>query len=312
MAKKKTAIKTKKTKTPKDGSRAVSKQKSAKKPRKNANQNAKQKTKQNSKQPPEDNSSTDNIKFVNHDLIELLGNIALPLSLYHRHEVAGLGNIPKKGKVMIVVNHSLATYDIALLIHAIYKRSGRLARPLIDRLFYKIPFLGELMDALGCSSGSKENAQKLLDDRQMVIIAPGGMREALRPSSEKYQTKWGSRKGFAKMSLETQTPIILAVCPKADDLYKVYPSAITKWMYKNLKIPIFFARGLGPTPIPRPVKLKHFLSAPIKPPRKSKDPEKLEAQVTRYHKKIMEISSDLMTVAMEKNLLAEPTSTEDA
>lgn len=292
-----TAKTTKKT-TKKDSSHPSSKNHPSSKRKKSAASNT-----QSTDEAFDREKTRSEAKMFNHDYIEMLEPVARSLRLYHRHDVNGLDHVPRRGKAIIVVNHSLATYDIALLIHAIYMRTGRIVRPLVDRLFYKIPFVGELMNALGCSSGNKQNASALLKDRQLVLVAPGGMREALRPSSEKYQTKWDSRKGFARMSLETQTPIILAVCPKADDLYKVYPSSITKWMYKNLKIPIFFARGLGPTPIPRPVKLTHFLSTPIRPPRKTKDPEKLEAQLDRYHKRIMEESHLLMDRAMERNLL---------
>lgn len=243
--------------------------------------------------------------LVNHDVVQTIEPLAKSLRLYHRHEVKGLDAIPKKGKAIIAVNHSLATYDIALLVQAIYQETGRLVRPLIDRLFYKIPYLGDLMNAVGCSAGNKANAQKLLDDRQLLLVAPGGMREALKPHYEKYQIKWITRKGFIRTAIETQTPIILAICPMADDLYKVYPWAVTKWMYKYLKIPIFIATGVGPTPIPRPVKLIHYLSKPIKPPRMTSDPEKLEAQIDRFHKKVLTHLEDLMQVAMEKNLLTE-------
>lgn len=242
---------------------------------------------------------------INTDIVDLVEPIAKSLRLYHRHEVRGLENIPKRGKAILAVNHSLATYDIALLVHAVYHHSGRLIRPLIDRLFYKIPFLGDFMGALGCSSGNKNNALKLIEDKQLILIAPGGMREALRPHNEKYQTKWGERKGFIRTSIETQTPIILGICPMADDLYKVYPWAVTKWMYKYLKLPVFVATGVGYSPIPKPVKLTHYLSKPIKPPRMAKDPEKLAAQIERFHKKVIGISEQLMIVAMEKNLVKE-------
>ena len=129
------------------------------------------------------------------------------------------------------------------------------------------------------------------------------MREALKPSNEQYQTMWHARKGFVRTSIDTQTPIIIGVCPQADDLYNVYPSKLTKIMYKYLKIPVFFATGVGPTPIPKPVKLVHHLSKPIKPPRMTTDPEKVETQVDRFHKKILAEYEKMMDVAMDKNLL---------
>jgi len=208
------------------------------------------------------------------------------LRRYHRHTVNGLNSIPKEGKVLLVVSHSLATYDIALLFHAIYKGRGRLSRALIDKLFYKIPYLAEFMEATGSAEGSSESAKRLLNSGEIVAVAPGGMNEALRPSSERYQIRWEKRKGFAKLAIETQTPVVLAVCPKADDMYEVYPNKLTKWAYSTFKVPLFIARGVGYTPIPRPVRLTHFLSEPIKPPVPKEDPIAFRRQVTRFHKKL--------------------------
>ena len=60
---------------------------------------------------------------------DLLGGV-LPIlqaaRTYHRHEVVGMENLPKTGPALVVVNHSLATYDIVLLMTAIYTDFGRL------------------------------------------------------------------------------------------------------------------------------------------------------------------------------------------
>lgn len=206
---------------------------------------------------------------------------------YHQHEVVGMENIPDTGRILLAVNHSLATYDIALLNCAIYEEKGRIARALADRLFFRLPFLGELTEQLGGVEGSPANAETLLNNDELVCVAPGGMREALRPSSERYQILWEKRTGFVKLALKTGTPIIIATCPKADDLYDVYPNPLTKWAYKNFKIPLILARGIGPTPIPRPVKLVHFLSHPIVPPKASEDPKEFKQQVEQLHKKLI-------------------------
>lgn len=176
-------------------------------------------------------------------------------------------HVPSKGRVLIVVNHSLATYDITLLWGAIHDEKGRFARGLADRLFYKIPIIGPLVSSLGAVEGSQANAERLLHQDHIVCVAPGGMREALRPSAERYRIDWEHRTGFVRLAIATQSPVIVAACPRADDLYEVYPSFITQWAYKKLRIPLFFARGLGPTPIPRPVKLIHYLSRPMLPPK---------------------------------------------
>jgi len=206
---------------------------------------------------------------------------------YHQHEVVGMENVPEKGRILMAVNHSLATYDIALLGCAIYEEKGRIARPLADRLFFRLPVIGDITSQFGAVEGNQRNAESLLEHEELVTVAPGGMREALRPSSERYQILWEKRVGFVKLALKTQTPIIVASCPKADDLYDVYSSPFTKWAYRNFKIPLFFARGVGFSPIPRPIKLIHFLSQAIVPPKASEDPKEFAQQADQLHRKVM-------------------------
>ena len=220
------------------------------------------------------------------------------LRLYHRHKVIGWDHLPKTGGALVVANHSLATYDIILLMVAMYSEFGRLPRPLIDRLFFKVPYVRDLMTALGAVQGSHETAEALLSAGEIVTVAPGGMREALRPSSERYQILWEKRLGFVKLAMRTQVPIILAACPKADDLYDVFPSYVTAWAYKTYKIPLFFARGLGLTPVPRPIKLVHFLSEPFPVPEWSDDEAVCTERALDLHTRLVERMHELMSEAV--------------
>lgn len=215
--------------------------------------------------------------------LEIIAPLVYKLQAYHRYEVVGIENIPQEGPALIVCTHSLATYDIALLAGKIYDIYGRICRSLADRLFFKIPYLGELVKATGGVEGSQQNAHDLLIEGNLVTVAPGGMRESLRPSDERYRIMWDSRKGFAKLSMMTGAPVVLAACPKADDLYSVYESPLTKWAYRNFKVPLMIARGWGLTPLPRPVKLYHFLSEPMQPPKPSENEEELKGQVEEFH-----------------------------
>ena len=232
------------------------------------------------------------------DLTERLFPLAKAVRQYHRHKVIGIENIPQEGPAIIAVSHSLATYDISLLFSAVYESLKRIPRPLADHLFFRLPYLGEWIQAVGATEGNPSNAKKLLADGELLGVAPGGMREALRPSSERYQIMWEKRKGFIKLSLETGAPIIIAVCPKADDIFDVYQSPTTKWAYQKFKIPVFLARGVGLTPIPKPVTLTHFLSEAIVPPAASKDPQVFRRQVDRLHKSVVNKAQKLIATAV--------------
>lgn len=222
------------------------------------------------------------------------------LRKYHRHEVIGIENIPNEGRGLLAVNHSLATYDIVLLAAAIYEQKKRIPNSLADRLFYKIPYLGEVIESLGARKGTRENAVKLLEEGNIVFVAPGGMRESLRPSSERYQILWKKRKGFVELALKTQSPVILCACPKADDIYEVFANPVTALIYRKFKLPIFIAKGLGPTPIPKPVKLVHYIGKPVIPPAydKTMSKEELASLTETFHKKIIGKMNNLMAKAV--------------
>lgn len=218
---------------------------------------------------------------------------------YHHHEVVGLEHVPREGGVLFVVNHSLATYDIGLLMLALHNEINRTPRALLDRLFFKIPVIREAVSKLGGVQGTPEIARQLLEQNEIVTVAPGGMFEALRPSGEKYQIRWQKRHGFARLAMTTGKPVILAACPRADDMYDVYPSHLTSWIYQTYRIPFFLARGIGPTPIPRPVKLVHYLSEPIVPPALPSKPRLQEKAIKDFHGYLVKRMENLMSTALD-------------
>jgi 1-acyl-sn-glycerol-3-phosphate acyltransferase len=238
---------------------------------------------------------------MNKDLLFLAKPILEGLRGYHHHEAFGLEKFPKSGPVIVAANHSLASYDISLLMTAIFDETGRIPRALIDHLFFKIPGLGELMQSLGSEEGTPQNALKLLSNGEVLVLAPGGMRESLRPMQDRYKILWDRRKGFIKMSIDSGAPIVLAACPKADDLYDVMPSYVTAWVYKRFKIPLPIAKGIGLSPLPKPVQLIHCVSEPIAPPVKSDDPEVFKDQITSFHREIVDRMTDLMAEALRKS-----------
>ena len=233
---------------------------------------------------------------MNIEIVEKMRPVINALRAYHSHEVVGAEHFPKTGGVIFACNHSLASYDIFLFMGAVYESCHRIPRSLIDKLFFKVPGLGPVMQALGSEMGTPENARKLLDEGECITIAPGGMRESLRSSAQKYQIIWEKRRGFAKMAIEAQVPIVLAACPAADDIYDVLSSHVTAWAYKTFRIPLFFAKGLKNSPIPRPVKLTHFVSEPFYPPAKVEDQARAEELLDEFHQRLCRRMQELMSL----------------
>lgn len=204
-----------------------------------------------------------------------------PLLRYHDYRVEGLSHLPSEGAALLVLHHSLATYDGLLLAVRIWEETGRAPAGLgHDRLF-TLPLVGRVTRGLGIRPASPEAGRELLRRGHLVGVAPGGMWEALRPSSERYQVRWSRRRGFVRLALEMQVPMVLAACPRADDLFDVRRHPITDWVYDTFKWPLPVARGRRGLPVPRKVPLVHYLAEPLRPPKL--DPDRYDAQVEALH-----------------------------
>jgi 1-acyl-sn-glycerol-3-phosphate acyltransferase len=186
------------------------------------------------------------------------------LAAYHRHSVIGMDHIPASGPGIVVTNHSLATYDSLLLAPQIADRLGRRLIGLVGRELLNTPGLGSIFSQFS-TLGTRENAEALLRRGELILVMPGGMRESIRDANNKYRIDWAGRRGFAYLALKTGAPIILAACPRSDDIFHVYPNPLTPFIYRRLRLPAPLFRGAGPTVVPRPVKLTHVISEPVYP-----------------------------------------------
>jgi len=217
---------------------------------------------------------------------------------YHGYQVSGLENIPKTGPVLLVLNHSLATYDVLLLATEIAEKTGRTPRPIVDRLFFKVPGVSHLATKAGLVEASRENARALLNDGELVIVLPGGMKEAIKPSTEKYEFQWDTRKGFVRMALETGATMVMGACPAADDIYTVYGNPITRAAYDYLRLPAPVFAGRYYTGIPMAAKLSHVLSKPVPMPRLPENKHLTASFIDGKHRQILKVMDNTVTHAL--------------
>ncbi|MCP4501789.1 MAG: acyltransferase family protein [Deltaproteobacteria bacterium] len=244
--------------------------------------------------------------------IDGIERLLSPFHCLHRYQLHGVDHIPTEGPALLVVNHSFATYDAFLMGMELYFRTGRMMRALGDDLIFKMPKIKEWAEHLGIVPASPTTGALLLKEGELLGVAPGGMREALRPSAERYRVRWKERKGFIRLAISAQVPIFLVTCPRGDDLYSIYESPLTRIGYKFFRVPIPIIRGFGPTILPRPVKLQHLIAAPLYPPlyvprhKMDDDTDDLEEKrdahfeqlVDRFHAQVITRMNTLMHEAL--------------
>ena len=145
---------------------------------------------------------------------ESLPGLWLLASFYFRADVRGLANIPAKGPVLLVGNHSGGnmTPDTVVFTLAFNTYFG------VERRFYQLahnlvlsmPGLGYLRK-YGTVAASPENAEKALDSGAALLVYPGGDHEVHRPSWESGKVDFAGRKGFIRLALERDVPIVPVV-----------------------------------------------------------------------------------------------------
>ena len=145
---------------------------------------------------------------------ESLPRLWVLASLYFRAEVRGLGNVPEEGPVLLVGNHSGGnlTPDTAVftLAFSTYFGVERVFHQLAHNLVLSMPGLSFLRK-YGTVAASHENARKALEAGAAVLVYPGGDYEVHRPSWQGRKVDFGGRKGFLRLALEQNVPIVPVV-----------------------------------------------------------------------------------------------------
>ena len=135
-------------------------------------------------------------------------------SLWYRGEVRGLGNIPDEGPVLLVGNHSGGNMTPDTIVFTLafntYFGVERAFYQLAHNLVLSMPWLGSLRK-FGTVAASPENARKALDSGAALLVYPGGDYEVHRPVWERNRVDFNHRKGFIRLALQQDVPIVPVV-----------------------------------------------------------------------------------------------------
>jgi 1-acyl-sn-glycerol-3-phosphate acyltransferase len=135
-------------------------------------------------------------------------------TLWFRGEVRNMGNVPDRGPVLLVANHSggNVTPDTLLFTLAFYTYFG------VERAFYQLAHnlvlaspVGQLLRRYGTVPASPENAQRALNADAALLVYPGGDWEVHRPTWEGNKVDFAGRKGFVRLALDAGVPIVPVV-----------------------------------------------------------------------------------------------------
>lgn len=136
---------------------------------------------------------------------------------YFRLEVEGLENVPRKGRVLVVPNHSgITALDAVMVGHEIHRDLKRVPRILAHPLWFVGPNIRILARKMGLEEANKDAGEKLLRSGKCVMIFPEGAAGNFKPTARRYQLQ-EFRRGFVRMAMATKAPIVPVVVIGAEE-----------------------------------------------------------------------------------------------
>ena len=206
---------------------------------------------------------------------------------YFRAEVHDIDNVPAKGRVMLISNHSgqVAIDGMILACSLLFDmHPPRMARSMVEHWIPTIPFVSTFMARAGQVVGTRENARILLERGGCLSVFPEGVRGISKTYDKAYQmVPFGL--GFMRMALETNTPIVpVGVVGGEEQMPSIYN---VKSLAKALGMPAFPITPtmlmMGPLgAMPLPVKYRLYFGEPMTFEGKPDDEDKvIRAKVDR-------------------------------
>ena len=143
--------------------------------------------------------------------------------VWWRVTASGVQNVPSHGRAMLVANHagSLFPFDASMMTLAIMREHPlpRWPRFMVLNWAFVLPFLSSFMRRVGGVPANPDNAAGLLEDDQLVMVFPEGVKGTGKPFSERYRLQRFGRGGFVEVALRTRSPIIPVAVVGSEEIY---------------------------------------------------------------------------------------------
>jgi 1-acyl-sn-glycerol-3-phosphate acyltransferase len=129
---------------------------------------------------------------------------------YFRVRTFGAANVPARGRVMLIGNHSggVAIDGAMLITSAFFELDPpRLAQGMVEKFMNRVPFTSQWQSRTGQFTGLPETAERLLCDERMLMVFPEGARGTAKLYWERHSlVEFGT--GFMRLAMKTRTPIV--------------------------------------------------------------------------------------------------------
>lgn len=205
---------------------------------------------------------------------------------YFQVQSDGWEHMPPKGKVLIVASHNggLAMPDAFMLMYDWFQHFG-IDRPAYGLLYAKAwdtPF-SHYAAKFGALVAHPQAAIAALQKEAAVLVYPGAVEDLFRPYSQRHQICLNNQKGFIKLALREEAPLVPVVSTGAHETLIILENFRPQFqhLYQQLQtlglpgikqmpdtFPIYlglpWGLGIGPLPnFPLPVPIRLRICSPV-------------------------------------------------
>jgi 1-acyl-sn-glycerol-3-phosphate acyltransferase len=213
---------------------------------------------------------------------------------YFRLEVEGIENVPRRGRCLIVPNHSgITALDAVMVSNEIHRALRRVPRILAHPLWFVGPHIRILAKKMGLEEANKDAGEHLLRKGRLVMIFPEGAAGNFKPTAQRYQLQ-EFRRGFVRMAMATKAPIVPVVVIGAEETNINLSSISIAKALKGTIIPIPL------NVVPLPAKWKIVFLPPVSMGRYSKKDAANQELVHSLSESVRKLIQDRINSELEK------------
>ena len=145
--------------------------------------------------------------------------------IYHRYwrvETTGIEHVPASGRALLVSNHAgVLPWDGAMIKTALFEEHSRPrhARALVASLFFEMPGLSWFLRRTGQAAGHREDAHRLLERDELVLVFPEGVKGTGKGWSNRYRLRRFGRGGYVQSAIRARAPIIPVSVVGSEEIY---------------------------------------------------------------------------------------------
>lgn len=158
-------------------------------------------------------------------LAAIMFNVRCIASLFsYKVRSAGGGEVslpPKGSPAVLCVYHGFIPLDMYFLQEFLVRTQRDDVLCMVADFVFQIPFFSYIVRLGGGIPANREAAEAHLKAGGLLVVAPGGVREAMTTTAEDNLVRWFGRSGFAEVARRAGAPIFPVFTKRMRDVFLV-------------------------------------------------------------------------------------------